>query len=64
MAHRAAFVGHPQALGQQQVELVAQPLAPMAEVRTLVWKGVLEECLAGEVLEVRIVGPALEWSKV
>jgi hypothetical protein len=48
---RAAFVGHSrrrrfrgsqQALGQQQVELVAQPLAPMAEVRTLVRKGELE----------------------
>ena len=31
----------------------------MAEVGALVWKGVLEERLAGEVLEVRIVDPAL-----
>ena len=56
---RAALVRHPQALGQQQVELVAQPLAPMAEVGALVREGVLEELLAGEVLEVRVVDPAL-----
>ena len=56
---RTACVGHPQALGQQQVELVAQPLPPVAEVGALVREGVLEEGLAGEVLEVRIVDPAL-----
>ena len=33
--------------------------SPMAEVGALVWKGVLEELLTGEVLEVRIVDPAL-----
>jgi len=43
-------VGHPQALGQQQVELVAQALAPMAEVGALVREAVLEERLAGEVV--------------
>ena len=52
-------VRHPQALGQQQLELVAQPLPPVAEVGALVREGVLEELLAGEVLEVRIVDPAL-----
>ena len=52
-------VRHPQALGQQQLELVAQPLPPVAEIGALVREGVLEERLAGEVLEVRIVDPAL-----
>ena len=33
---RAARVGHPQALGQQQLQLVAEPLPPMAEIRALV----------------------------
>ena len=50
---------HPQALGQQQVELIAQPLAPVAEVRALVRESVLEEGLAGEVLEIGVVDPAL-----
>jgi hypothetical protein len=58
-AQRAAVVCHPQALGQQQLELVAQARAPMAEVGTFVRERVLEERLAGEVLEVRIVDPAL-----
>ena len=56
---RAACVGHPQALGQQQIELAAQALPPVAEVGALVREAVLEERLAGEVLEVRIVDPAL-----
>jgi hypothetical protein len=54
-----SLVGHPQALGQQQIQLVAQPLPPMAEVRALVRELVLEELVAGEVLEVWIVDPAL-----
>ena len=58
-APRAAVVCHPQALGQQQLELVAQALAPVAEIGTPVREGVLEERLAGEVLEVRVVDPAL-----
>jgi hypothetical protein len=41
------------------VELFAKPLAPMAQVRALVRKLVLEEFLAGEVLEIQIIGPAL-----
>jgi len=52
-------VRHAQALGQQKLELVAEPLAPMAQVRALVRKRVLEELLAGEVLEVRVMDPAL-----
>jgi hypothetical protein len=58
-AQRSAVVRHPQALGQQQVQLVAQALPPVAEVGALVRAGVLEERLAGEVLEVRIVDPTL-----
>jgi hypothetical protein len=58
-AQRATCVRHPQALGQQQVEPLAQPLPPVAEVRALVQEAVLKERLAGEVLEVRIVDPAL-----
>ncbi len=56
---RAGFVRHPQALGQQQLQLVAEPLAPMAEVRALVREDVLEELFAGEELEMRVVDPAL-----
>ena len=58
-AQRAALMSHPQALGQQQVELVAQSPAPVAEVGALVREDVLEELFTGEVLEVRIVDPAL-----
>jgi hypothetical protein len=52
-------VRHPQALGQQQLQLVAEPLAPVAQVRALVREGMLEELFAGEVLEIRVVDPAL-----
>ena len=54
-----ALVRHPQALGQQQLQLVAEPLAPMAQVRALVREGVLEKLFAGEELEIRVVDPAL-----
>ena len=40
---RAAVMGHPQALGQQQFQLVAKPIAPMGEVRALVREDVLEK---------------------
>ena len=53
----AALVRDPQALGQQQ--LVAQPLASVAEVRALMRKLMLEELFAREVLEIRIMDPAL-----
>jgi hypothetical protein len=36
-------VRHPKALGQQQFQLIAEPLAPMAQVRALVRERVLEE---------------------
>src|SRR5262245_157089 len=50
---------HPQAFCQQQLQLVAQPLAPMAQVRALVRKLVPEKLLSGEVLEIRVMHPAL-----
>ena len=58
-AQRAGLVRHPQALRQQQLQLVAEPLAPMAQIRALMGKNVLKELLTGEVLEIRIVNPAL-----
>ena len=42
-AQRAGLVRHPQALSQQQLQSVAEPLAPEAQVRALVRKGVLEK---------------------
>lgn len=48
----------PQALSQQQLQFIAQALAPVAEVRALVWELVLEELFPGEVLEIRIMDPA------
>ena len=59
LVRSAPLVRHPQALGQQQLQLVAEPLAPMAQVRALVREVVLEELLAGEVLEIRVIDPAL-----
>ena len=58
-AQRAGLVRDPQALGQQQLQLVAQALPPMAEIRALMRELVLEKLLAGEVLEVRIIDPAI-----
>jgi hypothetical protein len=55
---RPALVRHPQALGQEDFQLAAQALAPMAQVRALVRKLVPEELLSGEVLEVWIIDPA------
>jgi hypothetical protein len=52
-------VRHPQALGQQQLQLVAKPLAPMAQVRAFMREGVLEKLFAGEELEIRVVDSAL-----
>src|SRR2546430_1648318 len=54
---RPALVRHPQALGQQKFQLVTEALAPMAQVRALVRKLVLEELLSSEVLEVRVIDP-------
>src|SRR6476661_8868537 len=50
---------YPQALGQKQLQLVAEPLPPMAQVRALMREGMLEELFPGEVLEIRVIDPAL-----
>jgi hypothetical protein len=52
-------VRDPQALGQQQLQLVAEPLPPVAQIGALVRELVLEELLAGEVLEIRVMDPAV-----
>ena len=49
----------PQAFGQQQLQLVTQPLAPVAQIRAFVRELVLEKLLPGEVLEIRVMHPAL-----
>ena len=51
-AQRPALMGDPQALGQEKLQFVAEPLAPMAQVRALVREGMLEELFPGEVLKV------------
>ena len=56
---RAGVVGDPKALLEQPIQLVADPAAPVGQARALVRKGVLEELLAGEVLEMGIIDPAL-----
>ena len=48
-AQRPTVMGDPQALGQEKLELVAEPLAPMAQVRALVRERMLEELFPGEV---------------
>ena len=58
-AQCAAGVCDAQALGQQQLQLVAEPVAPMAQVRALVREDMLEELRPGEVLEIGVVDPAL-----
>jgi len=58
-ARRVALVRDPQALGQHQLQLVAQSLAPVTEVRALVRKLMLKELFPGEVLEIRVMHPAL-----
>src|SRR5439155_18413526 len=42
-----------------EFQLVAEARAPMAQVRALVRKLVLEELLSSEVLEIRVIDPAL-----
>jgi hypothetical protein len=56
---RPAGVRHPQALGQQQLQPVAEPVAPMAQIGAFVRELVLEKLFPGEVLEIRIIDPAL-----
>ncbi|MCK1337824.1 hypothetical protein IVB38_17770 [Bradyrhizobium sp. 38] len=52
---RTCRLRHPQAVGQQKLELVTKALAPMAEIRALM----LEKCLAGKVLRIRIMDLAI-----
>ena len=55
----AGIVGNLQAFLQKNVQAVADALAPIAHARALVRQFVLEEFLAGEVLEIGVVHPAL-----
>src|SRR5207245_10788907 len=55
---RPPLVRHPQAVGQEKFQLAAEALAPMAQVRALVRKLMLEELLSSEVLEVWVIDPA------
>jgi hypothetical protein len=55
----SAGMRHPQALGQQQFQFVAEPLPPMAQVGAFVRELVLEKLFPGEVLEIRVIDPAL-----
>ena len=54
-----ARMRHPQALGQKQFQLVAEPLPPMAQVGAFMGELVLEKLFPGEELEVWVVDPAL-----
>src|SRR5256886_16931334 len=56
---RPALVRHPQALGEEKFQLVAEALAPMAQVRALVRQLVLEELLSRAVREIRGIDRAL-----
>ena len=58
-AQRTRLMREAQALGEQKGKLVAEPLAPVRQVRALMREGVLEELLPGEVLEIGVVDPAL-----
>ena len=58
-AQRPAGMRHSQTLGQQQFQFVAEPLAPMAQVRALMQELVLEKLFPGEVLEIGVINPAL-----
>jgi hypothetical protein len=56
---RPARMRHPQALGQQQLQPVAEPFPPMAQVRAFMRELMLEKLLAGEELEIGVIDPAL-----
>ena len=58
-AQCAASMCHPQALGQQQFQSVAEPFAPMAQAGAFVGELMLEKLFAGEVLKIGIIDPAL-----
>jgi len=55
----AGVVGNAQALGQQNVQPVADTPPPIAHAGALVRELMLEELLAGEVLEIGIMHPAV-----
>ncbi len=57
-------MGDAQAFGQKNVQPIADALAPMAHTGALVRQRVLEELLAGEVLEIRVVHPAVSHLRV
>jgi len=52
-------MGQTQALGQKNVQVIADALPPMAHAGALVRQLVLEELLAGEVLEIRVLNPTV-----
>src|SRR5579884_3659024 len=52
-------MGDAQTLGQQQFQLAANPLAPMAQIGSFMREAVLEELFPREVLEIRIANRAL-----
>ena len=54
----ARVLGDAQALGQQDLQTIADALPPMAHAGALAGQLVLKEALAGEVLEIGIVHPA------
>jgi hypothetical protein len=58
-AQCARVVGHSLALSQQKLQPVTEALAPMAQVRALMRECVMKKRLAGEVLEIGIMDPAL-----
>ena len=55
----AGVMGQTQALGQKNVQVIADALPPMAHAGALVRQLVLEELLAGEVLEIRVLNPTV-----
>ena len=59
LLQRPHFMCHPQALLQQDLQLVAVTLACVRQPRALVWEGVLKKLFADEVLEIAVVNPAL-----
>lgn len=55
----AGVVGNPQAFVQKNIQAVVDALSPMAPVGAPMRQFVLEKFLAGEVLEIGVVHPAL-----
>ncbi len=55
----AGVVGDAQTFGQQDVQPVADALAPMTHAGALVGQNVLEKLLPGEVLEIGILHPTV-----